>query len=111
MDPITIAMAGIGLLNGIEKQQQAKIAQDVENSKIAYGPWTGMQRQAIPVPNAPIMEAIGGGLKGYEFAEANKDRDMQREYLGKRIKYQEKNPTSGEKLASWEELSNASKLS
>lgn len=92
MDPITIAMAGIGLLNGLEKQQQAAKAQEFEDSKLAYAPWTGMQRQAIPVPNAPVMEAIGGGIKGYEFAEAQKDKDMQRKYLAKRTSWRDMNP-------------------
>lgn len=90
MDPMTLTMATIGVLNAIDQSQRAKNQQGAEIAKMRFGPWTGMQGGVVPLPNAPIMEGIGGVFKGMEYADAAKDRDMQREYLGKRMAYLEK---------------------
>jgi len=98
MEASTI-MAIIGGLNAVDQSQRAANQQGAETAKMRFSPWTGMHGSVVPLPNAPIMEAAGGYVKGMEYEQAQKDRDMQRDYLAKRTAWLDMNPEERKKLA------------
>lgn len=85
-------MAAIAAVQAIEQAQQAKKQQDIENSKIAYSSWTGMQPKAVQTSNNAFIEGAGGYIKDMEYADAQKDADMQRKYLAKRTAWLDMHP-------------------
>lgn len=80
-----LIMAGIAAAQAVEQAQQAKKLQEAEAAKVAYSPWTNMQAAMVKNPNNPFIEAAGGYVKGMEYNDAKKEKEMQNEYIGKRI--------------------------
>ena len=88
MDPLI--MAAIAGAQAIEQAQQAKKLQEAEAAKTAYSPWTNMQAAMVKTPNNPFIEAAGGYVKGMEYDDAKKEKQMQQDYLGKRMAYMDR---------------------
>ena len=89
MDPITIAMMAMSAAQAIDQAQRAKNQQVAEVAKMRFSPWTKMEGSVVAMPNSPIMEAIGGYIKGKEYEQAQQRAEDQKNYLAARTRYLE----------------------
>ena len=90
-----LIMAAIAGAQAIEQAQQAKKLQEAEAAKTAYSPWTGMQSAMVKTPNNPFIEAAGGYVKGMEYDDAKREKQMQEDYLGKRMAWMDMQQMKG----------------
>lgn len=75
MDPFTMmalmggVSAGVGALQGQQKEKQQKQFNDSQAEITRYSPWTGMRGQVTPTTDNALGGAMQGGLGGALFGQ------------------------------------------